>query len=82
MGYTTDDSMVRVVFFEPNGKWYATEAVKWRVDYYSDTIDVMDAFIISLREHLQGRLSEMDAVCLEPYHKYGHPIMIKSGGWE
>lgn len=33
MGYIDDDSMVRVDFFKPGGKWYCTEAVKWTGGY-------------------------------------------------
>ena len=29
MGYSEDETMVRVDFFKPSGKWYTTEAVKW-----------------------------------------------------
>lgn len=29
MGYSNDNTMVRVDFFKPSGKWYTTEAVKW-----------------------------------------------------
>ena len=32
MGYSEDDSMVRVDFFKTSGRWYTTEAVKW-LDY-------------------------------------------------
>lgn len=79
MGYTTDDSMVRVDFFKPSGKWYTTESIKWTGDYYKDNLH--DSFKKSLRESLGDRLSDMDAVCLEPYHDMGYPLMIKNGGW-
>jgi len=82
MGYSDDDSMVRVDFFKPSGKWYCTEAVKW-TGAWEDKIDsIHNAFSKSLRDHLKdGRLSDMDAICLEPYHQYSHPISLKRGAW-
>jgi len=76
-GYSADDSMVRVDFFKESGKWYMTEAVKF-IDYARD--DIQAAFRDSLREHFKdnpSRLKGMTAVCLEPYHKWAHPLMIK-----
>lgn len=35
MGYSDDDSMVRVDFFKPTGKWYATEAIQLPEDFVS-----------------------------------------------
>lgn len=83
MGYSENDSMVRVDFFKPSGKWYETEAVKWTGEWKSSTL-IHDAFAQSLRDHFKdrpNRLSEMDAICLEPYHENSHPIQIKAGGW-
>ncbi len=82
MGYTEDDSYVRVDFFKPSGKWYTTEGVKWTGSYTEGLIH--NEFAKSLRDHFgegNKRLYEMDAVCLEPYHKNSHPIQIKEGGW-
>lgn len=78
-GYSDDPASVRVDFFKESGKWYTTEAVKWTG--YDDYI--FDAFERSLRLHLYDqssgrmRLSGMWAVCLEPYHKHAHPLMVK-----
>ena len=80
MGYSDDDSIVRVDFFKASGKWYETEAVKWTGSYDEGLIH--DEFAKSLRDHLEDdRFKEMDAVCLEPYHAHGYPIQIKAGGW-
>lgn len=82
MGYHDDNSMVRVDFFKPSGKWYTTEAVKFL--YYNEG-DIHFAFAKSLCEHFKdspGRLSDMDAICLEPYHIHNHPIMLKEGQWD
>ena len=72
MGYSEDDSMVRVDFFKSSGKWYTAEAVKW-LDYKGD---IHDIFKRSLDGHLEGRLSGMIAVCLHPCHEHSHPLMI------
>ncbi len=81
MGFCDDESMVRVDFFKSTGKWYATEAVRWTGSYKGSLIH--DAFVKSLRDHFgdKPRLSDLDAVCLEPYHEHSHPIQIKCGGW-
>lgn len=78
MGYIDDDSMVRVDFFRPSGKWYCTEAVKWTGGYHGVPIHI--AFQKSLSDHLQGlnRLNGMIVVCLEPYHEHAHPLMLKN----
>lgn len=80
--YSDDETMVRVDFFKESGKWYTTEAVKW-IGYTN--IAIHEAFKQSLRNHFAKdnptRLSEMDAICLEPYHEHRHPIMLKSGSW-
>jgi hypothetical protein len=87
MGYSSDSSMVRVDFFKPSGKWYCTEAVKWTGEYKGDRgQSIHEALAQSLRDHfIKGsnptRLSEMDAICLHPYHEYEHPIQIKNGRW-
>lgn len=91
MNYSDNPAMVRVDFFKPSGKWYCTEAVKWTGAYYGSNIDgqtfssecqpIYDAFAQSLRDHLEKRLSDMTAICLEPYHQFTHPLMIKDGGW-
>lgn len=78
MGYSEDDSMVRVDFFKTSGKWYTREAVKWTGGYKD--VWIFDAFKQSLRDHFKdspGRLEGMTAVCLEPYHEHSHPLMLK-----
>ena len=92
MGYTEDHSMVRVDFFGKSGKWYCTEAVKWTGAYYgttshglatSDEIQTPhDAFVTSLKNHLGDRLHSMIAVCLEPYHEFSYPLMVKGSEWQ
>lgn len=79
MGYSEDDSIVRVDFFKAGGKWYTTEAVPWTGGY--DNCNIHEAFDKSLRDHLGDRLCEMDAICLQPYHEHSHPLMVKNGRW-
>ena len=76
MGYTDDPSMVRVDFFRPSGKWYTTESIKWIEWSHQKDGDIYKIFKQSLDEQLKGRLSEMVAVCLEPYHELSFPLMI------
>lgn len=79
MGYSSDDSMVRVDFWKPSGKWSATEALKWTGSY---TSDIFKAFAESLRrllwdeENQRLRYSGMRVTCLEPYHANAHPLSI------
>lgn len=79
MGYSENDWMVRVDFFKPSGKWYTTEAVD--MSRWHDHPDMLYAFAKSICDHLRCletkdyRLSEMVAVCIEPYHKYSYPLM-------
>jgi len=82
MGYSENPAMVRVDFFKDSGKWYTTEAVLWRGNGFEQNsgCDLFSQFQVSLREHLNGRLSGMWAVCLHPYHRHEHPIMICVGG--
>lgn len=82
--YSDDPAMVRVDFFKSSGKWYETEAVKWTAGWSKDSCLIHDGFKQSLRDHFKDnpdRLSDMDAVCLEPYHERSHPICVRNGGW-
>ena len=79
--YSDNPASVLVSFFKPSGKWYTDEAVLWTGGW--DNL-IHEAFADSLKEHFKDspkRLSDMDAICLEPYHKHAHPIQIKRGGW-
>lgn len=76
--YSDDSASVRVDFFKDSGKWYCTEAVKWKT--YSGKL-IHEAFAEALEAHLRNpsggyRLDDMMAVCLEPYHEHAHPLML------
>ena len=84
MGYSTNDRMVRVDFFKDSGKWYATEALLW--DRYEthkvknlkvEVEAIHDTFKRCLRKQYPNRYRGMIALCLEPYHEYSHPLMIR-----
>jgi hypothetical protein len=81
MGYSEDDSIVRVDFFKSSGKWYTTEAVKWTGEWKNEDHLIHEEFAKSLRDALGNRLKDMDAICLEPYYECPFPIQIKHGGW-
>lgn len=79
MGYSNDVTMVRVDFFKNSGKWYTTEAVKmeaWDEPIVHDVLKeaINDTFY--LPEEGRLRYGGMIAVCLEPYHKNAHPLML------
>lgn len=86
MGYCEDDSMVRVDFFRPSGKWYCTEAVKWLTFcgmHDQGGLSPVEAFVEALASHLgktETRMDGMLAVCLHPYHQFAHPVSIIVGG--
>ena len=76
MGYTTDETTIRVDFFKPSGKWYETVSIKWVAPYFASEMDIHEGFKRSLRASIGDRLRGMTAVCLEPYHELAFPLMI------
>lgn len=74
MGYSNDESIVRVDRFKPSGKWIDDLAINMGA-HYNDTI-IQDALRDALRES-GFELGYYTFVCLEPYHKHSHPIMIR-----
>jgi hypothetical protein len=79
MGYCDDEEMVRVDFFKKSGKWYASQAIKMP-GYHDDSIHdaLKDALnsALYLTDENRLRYAGMTAVCLEPYHKHSHPLMV------
>lgn len=86
MGYTTDETQVRVDFFKPSGKWYCTESLRWD-RYATQTIvggivtyeSPENTFRRCLQEQFGDRLIEMTAVCLEPYSDPAYPLLVRRG---
>lgn len=82
MGYAVEEDIVRVDMFKDTGKWYESIAVKWIEGGY-DSVSIHESLRASLFRELKEdsgppRLSGMTAVCLEPYHKHSHPIMLRN----
>ena len=85
MGYSANDKWVRVDIFKESGKWYTTIQLFW--DKYNDKNEeimasklgesIHDIFRRCLQEQLHNRYKGMMAVCLEPWHEYSHPLMIR-----
>ena len=84
MNYSDKPEMCRVDFWRESGKWYTTEAVEWIGNGFAeDAPRIHEQFEASLREHFGNnpRLVGMRATCLEPYHKYEHPISLMVKDW-
>lgn len=72
MGYAKDDASVRVDVFKPSGKWCETYQVMF-TEYSNPNIH--EAFEHALVEAGIELEAGFMAVCLNPYHKYEHPLM-------
>ena len=81
MGFSTNERMVRVDFFKPSGKWYATEAVEWTGEYGDHSLihweyaKALHDFLTIPEQH-RYRYQGMNAICLEPYHQNACPISL------
>jgi hypothetical protein len=89
MGFTVNDSRVRVDFFKPSGKWYGTGSIDMSAHYKGDIGECVRR--ACSEEHAKGKEGEWDhtfnpqdwvsgggtIVVLEPAHENSHPIMIK-----
>lgn len=72
--YSDKPYMVRVDIFKPSGKWYETISVSMKDKYH--TADLHEA----LRSAILVRRTIADNwlyVCLDPYHKHSHPIILR-----
>lgn len=83
--YSEHPDHIRVDFFKQNGSWYTTEEVEWVGPWKAEGAKLIyDQFAETLIRHLRGtaqdsnyiRLSDMLAVCLEPYHENAFPLMM------
>jgi ATP-dependent Lon protease len=81
MGYTTNESMVRVDRFKESGKWYDTLEVEM-VDEYYDHWNIFEAVEKSIDAkygvgYVMAWTNQGGSfVCLEPCHKHSHPVML------
>jgi hypothetical protein len=77
MGFHASDAMVRMDRFKPSGKWYDTFAVNM-TDYYDCGMLIHDCVEIAWQKSSGKELGEgWMLVCLEPYHKNAHPVMVR-----
>lgn len=76
MGFHIDDAVCRVGFFKQSGKWYTTEAVRM-LNYNAHPVDNLKESLLEHFKDTPGRLSEMTAVCIEPYSRHGFPVMVR-----
>lgn len=74
MGFHVSDSCVRVDRFKPRGKWYDTFSIDME-EHYNDN-DLHDA-VQKCIEKEGYKMDDWIFVCLEPYHKHSHPVMLK-----
>jgi hypothetical protein len=74
MGYSHNDSQVRIDHFKLGGKWYSTNALDM-VGHYSD-LSPEAAVRESIVQDLPYPLDNFIAVVLEPYHQHGYPILL------
>lgn len=83
MGYSENDGMVQVDRFKDSGKWYDRFAIDMSGHYNSTTpVDgLREALAADVRwseEYVQDCLDRgFYFVCLEPYHQYSYPVMLK-----
>lgn len=74
--YSANDGSVQVSVFKPSGKWYTDIAVDMTGVFNHPSIH--DGLEQVMR--FQGHSSYVDnyiCVCLNPYHRHSHPIMLK-----
>lgn len=73
--FCDDVRSCRVDFFKPSGKWYTTEAIVFPDETWE--MSPVDALKLSIDRQIGTRLSEMTAVCLNPYVKHCFPVMVR-----
>ena len=78
--YSNEPRRVRVDFFKPSGKWYATISMWWVFEVgttWESPALIHNEFRLSLRASAAANgYSGMSAVCLDPYHPNACPIMM------
>jgi len=76
MGFNVDDAVCRVDFFKQSGKWYTTEAVRM-INYDASPVENLKESLLEHFKDAPERMSEMTAVCIEPYSKHSFPVMVR-----
>lgn len=76
MGYSANESMVRMDLFKSTTKWSQTYAVDMN-DYYNWP-DIKGAVQFAFEKSTGMKVTDgWMLVCLEPYHRHAHPIMVR-----
>lgn len=83
MGFTIKEGMVRIDCFCNTGKWYDTLEVDmssyYNLSFIHDVVKYSLILSAGNDEFVDNWLAQGGYfVCLEPYHKYSHPVMLKS----
>ena len=73
MGYSVSDSIVRMDIFKRSGKWAESVAVDMASAYQDEDIHTA---VLNCYMAQDGRYKGCTLVCLKPYHKFSHPIMV------
>lgn len=80
MGYAVSESIVRVDRFRASGKWYDSWAIN--MNGYYEYPGIHEALRLAMKDAGMP-FEEWIVVCLEPYHKHSHPLLLmplKEGG--
>lgn len=72
--YSDNPAHVRVDFFKPSGKWYATEMI----DMTSFFMGKLTSQLVkdAVMSQVERRFSGMTAVCLAPYVESPFPVLF------
>jgi len=76
--YSESESMVRVSVFKGSGKWIEDIAVDMNNFYYDDSVH--DSVQKAIEKTGKKIYKDQIYVCLEPHHKWAHPIILKERG--
>jgi len=74
--FSADEQSCRVDIWKASGKWYDTINLIWD-EGWADGGRIHSTFRNLMEDQYPGKWLGMHATCLEPFHKYSHPISIK-----
>lgn len=77
MGYTTNESSVRVDIFKSTGKWEQSIAIDMNNVYFKPLANeaLKEALRINKFRPCEKSESARIVVCLDPYHENSHPLI-------
>ena len=93
MGYTSNESRVRIDIFRKSGKWYTSGSVDMNSFYLSHPDEAVilacqkefgmaDAGEWPLSTAPRKAIEEYIIVCLEPHCEHSFPVMIDEERWK